>query len=720
MNIKRNIIVTGLLLSSLFAGAVPAKRGLWRQVRLADGTEVKVQLMGDENMHYYADADRNLYQVDPQGICRPVKEADLRQAYARSKARRPMPARMTPNRLGKVDKGIFQGTQRGLIILVEFQDTKFGAGHDQALYQRIANERGFRYGNFQGSLQDYFHDQSFGQFTLNFDVVGPVTMSHEAAYYGGNGPDNNDLRPGEMAAEACKAVEGQVNFADYDWDKDGMADQVYFLYAGMGEADGTNAAATIWPHAWNLSESDYGKTLTIGGVKIDRYACSNEINGDGEIEGIGIICHEFSHCMGFPDTYDILYTGNFGMGNWDLMDAGAYAGNTFVPIGYTAYERMTVGWKEPVELLGDTVVNGMKASIGGGDTYIIYNKAYPDEYYLLENRRQTGWDTYVPGEGMLVTHVDFDSTLWANNVVNAVGDFTAYGLPGITNDHQRLTILHADNDDDSGYFSVNGMTKWKTTEETDAYPCLQNDSIGNNSVPAATLYHRNLNGRRLLNVTVGDILINRDGTVSFTFKDRSQQADTTNAEEGVIFYESFNACEGKGGNDGIFGGGEVGTADFDADNDGWDGPAMSGADKCVKSGTNKKSGSMTTPVINLNGEAELTFLAAPFGSDTPTLTLAGSAGVTFSKSEFALTADQWTACTATLSGNGPVRITFVPAKRMLLDEVKIKTDIADGIATHITGNSADLPIYNLQGVRMNAGKLPKGIYIRGNKKIVVR
>ena len=161
--------------------------------------------------------------------------------------------------------------------------------------------------------------------------------------------------------------------------------------------------------------------------------------------------------MGFPDMYDILYQGNFGMGDWDLMDSGNYNGGSFLPAGYSSYERMLCGWNDPVELLGDTVVTDIQPSISGGQTFIIYNKGHRDEYYLIENRQRQGWDAGLPGSGMLVTHVDYDSTLWALNIVNATGDFSQYGLKGIKNDHQRLTLVHADDDDDSQYFNPNTM-----------------------------------------------------------------------------------------------------------------------------------------------------------------------------------------------------------------------------------------------------------------------
>lgn len=81
-----------------------------------------------------------------------------------------------------------------------------------------------------------------------------------------------------------------------------------------------------------------GQSLTLDGVKINSYACSAELSNTG-IDGIGTICHEFSHCLGYPDLYDTDYTGNFGMSSFDLMDYGGYNGDGFCPAGYTAYEN---------------------------------------------------------------------------------------------------------------------------------------------------------------------------------------------------------------------------------------------------------------------------------------------------------------------------------------------------------------------------------------------
>ena len=103
-----------------------------------------------------------------------------------------------------------------------------------------------------------------------------------------------------MVVEACKAIDGQVDFRDYDLYGNGEVDSVYFIYAGKGEADGGDAG-TIWPHSWNLS--DQGRSLNLDGVDIQGYACSPELDGSGKLNGMGTPCHEFAHVLGLPDLY---------------------------------------------------------------------------------------------------------------------------------------------------------------------------------------------------------------------------------------------------------------------------------------------------------------------------------------------------------------------------------------------------------------------------------
>ena len=491
------------MMMAVEAYAVPAKPGLKRVLTLSDGTQVEAQLVGDEHGHYWLARDgRTLVASERAGVFR---FADVERLKADAQVRREAVNEQRAQRLERRKVGSYGdyfGKKRGLIILVNFSDVSFESGHDKALYERIANEKNFHEGNFQGSMYDYFYAQSMGQFELEFDIVGPVTVSNTQSYYGRNNYQGNDMRPGEMAREACELADVYVDYSKYDWDGDREVDQVYIVYAGKGEADG-GADDTIWPHAWDL-RSATGSSLTLDGVRINTYACGGELEGQtGDINGIGTMCHEFSHCLGYPDFYDTDHSGGQGMAYWDLMDAGSYNGNGYLPAGYTSYERWVVGWLEPIELTDSVSVAGMEALQKGGDAYIMYNDAHPDEYFLLENRQHVGWDRGVPGHGLLILHVDYKASSWKQN------------NPNNSPKHQRMTWIPAD-----GTYESYGSGSYKryTFEgmRTDTYPSGSNDSFGNDSRPAATLYNENLDGTKLLNKEVYDIR-ERNGTISFSF-----------------------------------------------------------------------------------------------------------------------------------------------------------------------------------------------------------
>lgn len=441
------MLLWGVLFVALSAMAVPAKPGVWRTILLADGTQVKVQLVGDEFMHYYQSAEGTRYQYDyASGTYKIYSEANFSDARRKAVARRAKANNRRIMRRKVNETSIFQGKKKGLIILAQFTDSKFNSGHDRALYDKIANAENYTANGFKGSVKDYFKAQSAGQFELDFDVVGICQLKNACSYYGGNASNGDDLRAGEMVAEACQwaATQG-VDFSQYDWDGDGEVDQVFVLYAGMGEADG-GAKSTIWPHMFALSYSDYGKSLSFNGVTVDTYACSAELNGENALDGIGTFCHEFSHCMGFPDLYDTGYSGWFGMGDYDLMCAGNYNNDGKCPAGYSAYEKHECGWitfQDVTLIEEDLHVAGLKAISEGGGAYVLKNKAHEDEYYIVENRQNTGWDAYLPSEGVMITHVDYDAYIWWNNMPNTKGNYYDENENVYYNDHQRLTIFRA-------------------------------------------------------------------------------------------------------------------------------------------------------------------------------------------------------------------------------------------------------------------------------------
>ena len=530
---KTLFVLATLLMLASTAMAVPAKPGLKRMLTLAGGKQVEAVLVGDEHGHYWQSADGRIFRMS--AVKDVFEETDGAAIIMRAQARRAQSnerrsKRLAPQRRAVGEFGNYVGNKKGLIILVNFSDLSFKTANNAALYNRIANEENFKQGSFVGSVHDYFYAQSMGLFNLTFDIAGPYTVSGAQSYYGGNDRDGNDLHPAEMIIEAVKLANDDVNYADYDWDGDGEVDQVYVIYAGNGEAD-SNVSNSIWPHEWDLESARYygdgTGSLRLDGVKINTYACGSELSGSNTIEGIGTMCHEFSHCLGYPDFYDTEYNGGRGMDAWDLMDMGSYNGNGHRPAGYTSYERWMAGWKEPIELADQAVeVSGMKSLQEGGDFYIMYNEGHRNEYYLLENRQKDNWDAGTPGKGLLILHVDYNKSYWESNTVNN------------TKNHQRMTWVAADNSYQSsyGYLTTQGMAN-------DPFPYGSNNSFGNDTKPAATLFNANTDGSKLLNKLVYDITRNSNGTMSFKYKPEGAEEEEPGEVTGDGDYRRVNSTD---------------------------------------------------------------------------------------------------------------------------------------------------------------------------------
>lgn len=521
---KKLILILTATLMATAIYAVPAKRGQWRTIKLADGTEVKAEFRGDEFGSFYRTEDGRLFIRDAgSGLYKQTNaealdaEQSAKRASARAaRAKRAAKMKVIPGE----EHAPYIGAKRGLIILVNFADVKFNEEHNVELYKRIANEEGFTNEmRFRGSVRDYFKAQSLGQFDLTFDVLGPVTMPEGYAYYGTptSGSDDNDVAVANMVVDACKAVDDEVDFNTYDWDGDGEADQVFILYAGYGEASHEIDPNTIWPHEWELaSVLGYGGCPTLDGVRINTYACGSELGEDGKIDGIGTICHEFSHCLGLPDMYDTSYSGYYGMDLWSIMDYGSYNDDGFCPPNYTSYERMYAGWQQPIELNDNIEVTGMESLTKGGNTYIIYNDGHRDEYFLLENRQLDGWDAALPNSGLLILHVDFDATVWYNNKVNATAT-------------QRCTIFHADNQDLKSY---EYYSQYIADRANDIYPYGDNNSLTNTSTPKAILNNWNTSGTFYMNKPVTEITKHDDGTISFNFQNNNRPSGINDISAG--------------------------------------------------------------------------------------------------------------------------------------------------------------------------------------------
>ncbi len=707
---KRGLLAIALLLCVTSVMAIPAKPGVWKTIRLADGSELRAELHGDEFGSFWTSEDgRHYVEIAGSDLYREVElseviaKAEAKRAEERKMEQRAQSTQNTQSIQRRIPGGAkqeYQGEKRGLIILVNFANSKFSSIHDVEYYERLTNEENFtdNEGNTH-SVRDYYLDQSYGQFDLSFDIAGPIELQYDDSYYG----YNNESHRVYMVQEACDgAYAAGVDFSKYDWDGDGMVEQVFILYAGYGAAD-TGNYTYVWPHKSTITKRTYGD------VSVSVYACSCELARTGNSNGIGCICHEFSHCMGLMDVYDTYGTGNFGMGTWSILSMGCYNGNGYgyMPAGYTSYERACCGWLTPIELTEETSVTDMKGLSEGGEAYIIYNKGTSNEFFMLENRTLNGFDSELANDGMLIVQIDYNAYYWTNNVINS---------NYLGNTHQRYTIIPADNVQSSA------------TETKDTWPNSGRNHLDNYTTPSGETYNANNDGNYYMNVSIYDITKADDKTISFKFlpEGKSPIEDTT--PEGAIFYESFNSCMGIGGNDDDFS--NSGEADdFYPDNEGWTCSTAYGAYQCAFFGSNRQAANLTTPTFTISGAATLSFRAAPFTALVPATVEISSEteGITLSETEISLPQGEWTDFSITLYGEGDVQLRMKETtgiNRFYLDEVVVMpAEVSDGISSIHADDVTRQGIYSTSGQQVNVPQTGVNImrYTDGTtKKVLVR
>ena len=500
---KIMLLLAAVCLSAA-ASAIPA-RPVKKTVNV-NGREVTLTLVGDEARHYWRADDGKAYRLTDDNSAELLDLNKMKYVPKQTRQMKETAEAATSvdgmRRIADRRRTQYTGQRRGLVILVNFTDKKMSITNPQDAFSSVMNDEDYKeYGQY-GSVHDYFYDQSYGMFDFKFDVVGPVTLSNKMSYYGANDSRGDDVRPGEMAYEAAKLVDDQVNFKDYDWDGDGQVENFFIVYAGYGEAHGADKN-TIWQHAWDIYSAT-GKTLYLDGVLVNTYACSSELNGTSgkQMSGVGTYCHEFSHCFGLPDFYCTNYGhSQMTMDYWSLMDKGGYGNDGYCPTGYTAYERWCCGWLTPKELTEPITIDRLADIEEEGDAYILYNQGNKNEYYMLYNVQKTGWNTYLDGHGMLVLHVDYDATAWAENT------------PNNNASHLRMTPICADNKATS------------STSSGDPYPgTSRNTKLTDTSTPAATLFNKNKDGRKFMGKPIENIT-EKNGIISFEFDGGIKVAD---------------------------------------------------------------------------------------------------------------------------------------------------------------------------------------------------
>ncbi len=438
--------------------AVPAKPGI-HTVKQSDGTTLSIELHGDEHFHFTTTDDGYLIRQNADGVYeyaeltaeRIVKPIGVK-AY--STDQRVTADQQLPNRAVKAVEAFckYQSIRdknlkikdiaprkkaeasaktlasHGLVLLVQYKDVKFDSASTQSSMNEMLNGANYDYDGATGSVRKYFSDQSNGLYVPDFDVVGPITVSRNMAYYGQNDSSGDDLHAAELINEACSIANARfgVDFSQYDSDGDDNVDFVYVIYAGYAEAQGADEN-TIWPHKWDLYSAGIPDSQRqYDGKYVWRYACSAELRGYSEStrDGIGTFCHEFSHVLGLPDYYDT--NDEKGVDNtskepgvWSLMSNGGYNNDGKTPPNYSAYDKYYLGWITPTVLnpAGEVTLEAETYYAITADGTLSAATDAKDVWYL-EHRQQIGWDASLPAHGMLITKVHYDESAWKHNEVN--------------------------------------------------------------------------------------------------------------------------------------------------------------------------------------------------------------------------------------------------------------------------------------------------------------
>lgn len=477
------------------------------KVKQADGTELTVVLHGDEHFHWYSTVDGViLARADGQFFVAQIAndgaivatEQLAHNAQQRSASEASLAAKQNLNlfntpkavarreamrvqQTGRAGYNYFphKGSPTAVVILAKFNDTEFYLPNPVKSFEQYFNgdeQKDFGNGENRnyGSVKKYFTDMSDGQFTPNFKIVGPVTLPQSMEYYGANTGGSKDVNYRQFVKDACTEASKLQSFdnADFDSDRDGCVDLVAIIFAGFGENNDPTDENTLWP---KTSLQDFG---TYNGKSVKTAMMISELNakksllGSGgsystpQINGVGVFCHEMSHTMGLPDFYSTTSPANEKdnqeLEYWSIMDGGENVNNGYCPTAYTAFERKHMGWRDYVEM-EDGKTYSLKTADKGELGHVYYNpntlaSGRVADYFVFENVQNKGWNTKLPGHGLIAYRVSLRNNNMQYNtpINNIVGD------PGFTLVPADGCVLNS--------YNTKSFSAYKSSMAADPFP----------------------------------------------------------------------------------------------------------------------------------------------------------------------------------------------------------------------------------------------------------
>ncbi len=400
-----------------------------------------------------------------------------------------------------IDRAPVTGSKQLPVMMVNFSDKN--TTYDSTDFQNLLFDTGNK------SMKDFYEEVSYGAFTVTpgtAGVTGWYTSAKTHDYYGENDSYGYDKYSGELVIEVVTAADATIDFSEYDTDGDCYVDVVVIIHQGSGEEAG-GPTTDIWSHQWELDDAvNYGDgsgayttndSGPCGTIIIDKYIIQPEMLL-GQIQTVGVFAHEYGHCLGLPDLYDTDGSSG-GIGNWGLMSGGAWGGVDRPgdsPVHLCAWSKYVLGWINPLTVTDRLLEESIDPVAGYADVYRFFpgNQTDSEEYYLVENRQQIGFDEGLSGTGLAIWHID-DNMASNTNIDNSA---ECSPSEDCTDTHYRVTLVQADGDWD--------LEKGRNSGDTgDLYPgTSENTYFTHTSDPANLCFDGSSS-----NVNISDISVSQ-------------------------------------------------------------------------------------------------------------------------------------------------------------------------------------------------------------------
>ncbi|KGJ86382.1 M6 family metalloprotease domain-containing protein [Colwellia psychrerythraea] len=361
-----------------------------------------------------------------------------------------------------LSKTTISGTINVPIMLLNFADTNSSNSRN--------NFNDFLFSDSKG-LTAYYDEVSYGKLTIqggSSGVIDWVELPESHQFYGKNNSAGYDANIGVMIGDALDIADANVDFSQYaDENNDCAVDLIAFVYQGNGEHQAVGASNDIWAHKYSMyyleSEGDGdGKYETNDACPSDNsknmiindYFVAPELSTAGGRANVGTFAHEFGHVFGLPDLYDTNGStdgANAGGGDWTLMASGSKTGPTRdgeSPAHISAWGKYMLGWIDPIKVNGTDLSDfELRESANNAEAILFENPSNENEYFIVENKNQRGFDAYTPGTGLLVWHIDDDIAAPGSNFqtqgnVNTVS--CDLGYQDCSNYHNGVSVVSAD------------------------------------------------------------------------------------------------------------------------------------------------------------------------------------------------------------------------------------------------------------------------------------